>query len=113
MDKHNDETGFERAEYAKFRELRLRRTSPKPVGWDTYEQLRTMVVERLSAFIEQSQSEPDAALLRPLLLEQFSSLLQKERLVLTGAERRALIEDVFNEILSPYPQSDAEKLRKD
>lgn len=98
-----------RAESAEFREMRLKRASPKPDGRNAYHQLKILVVERLSAFIESEQEISEDVNLRTLLLEQFSELLKEERIVLKSSERRKLFEDVLAEVLGPGPRTSVEK----
>lgn len=112
MDELNDpanQPAFERAELAKLREMRLRRASPKPDGRNAYDQLRKLVIEHLSAFIESNHEEIDSADLRPLLMERFGELLKEERIILRTSERRKLVEDILAEVMGPGAQTDVER----
>lgn len=111
MNESNDpeiQSEFERAESAELEYIRLKRASPKPDGRNAYEQLKLLVAERLSVFIENEQEILDDTNLRPLLLEQFGELLKEERIVLKGSERRKLIEDVLSDLLDPGLQTDVD-----
>ena len=99
----------ERPESAELKEMRLKRASPKPDGRNAYFQLKILIVERLSAYIESEREILEDANLRPLLLEQFSELLKEERIVLKSSERRKLIEDVLAELLGPDPRTSVDK----
>ena len=101
--------GLERAELAKLKEMRLRRVSPRPDGRNAYEQLKVLVVEQLSAFIDNEHESLDETNLRPMLLQRFSELLVEERIVLKGSERRKLIDDVFSEVMDQGPQIDVDR----
>jgi hypothetical protein len=46
-----DEHEPEPAEYAAFKEMRLKRASPKPGGRDAYEKVKNLFVERLSTYL--------------------------------------------------------------
>lgn len=109
LDDPVNQPAFERAELAKLREMRLRRASPKPDGRNAYEQLKNLIVERLSAFVESEQGNIADNDLRPMLLERFGELLKEERIILRNSERRKLIEDVLAEITGPEPQADVER----
>ena len=96
---------IEPAEYAEFNEMRLKRVSPKPDGRDAYEQLRSLVLERLTALADQERGTLNTAEMRALLLQRFGETLVEERIVLTGTERRKLIEDVLGEVLDSDPKA--------
>ncbi len=91
-------------EYAAFKEMRLKRASPKPGGCDAYEKLKSLLVERPSTYLEQEQGAPAGEQVRPSLLKHFNALLVEERIVLTGTKRRHLFEDVLGEVSSTGPQ---------
>jgi hypothetical protein len=99
----------EYAEYAAFKEMRLKRASPKPGGRDAYEKLKNLFVERLSSYLEQEQGALAGEPVRPYLLEHFHALLVEDRIVLTGTERRQLFEDVLGELSSTDPQVDSDR----
>jgi hypothetical protein len=99
-----DEHEPEPAEYAAFKEMRLKRTSPKPSGQNAYEKVKSLLVERLSTYLEQKQGALSKEQIRPFLLKHFNALLVEERIVLTGSERRLLFEDVLGELSGSGPQ---------
>lgn len=100
---------FERTELAQLNEMRLKRASPKPDGRNAYEQLKVLVIERLSALIDAEPGSLDNAELRLFLLEKYGELLLEERIILNRSERRKLIEDVLSEVLGSDSETDVER----
>ena len=94
---------------AQLNEMRLKRASPKPDGRNAYEQLKVLVVERLSTFLESERDSLDDTEARSFLLEKFGELLFEERLILNRSERRKLIEDVLSEVLGSDSEIDGDR----
>jgi hypothetical protein len=97
----------EPAEYTAFKEMRLKRASPKTGGRDAYEKPKSLLVERPSTYLEKEQGASAGEQVRPSPLKYFNALLVEERIVLTGTKRRHLFEDVLGEVSSTGPQANS------
>ena len=80
-------------------ELRVRRTSPVPDARDAYDELRRLVLLRLTAVVGDQLDQMDKIEARTLLQEKLDVLLVEENILLKRHEKLHLMEDIVADLL--------------
>jgi hypothetical protein len=80
-------------------ELRVRRASPVPDARDAYDELKRLVLLRLTAEIGDQLDQMDKIEARTLLQEKLDVLLVEENILLKRREKLHLMEDIVADLL--------------